>query len=90
MPRLTRLQGLIAHGRGDESLALLRLQEAAAGWQRMLLRSTTGEQFVATLADFGRPPVVGLIEPERELERVLADLRAVTSATQQGADNALF
>jgi hypothetical protein len=32
---------------------------------------------MAVLADFGRPPVVGLIEPRRELERVEAELSAL-------------
>jgi hypothetical protein len=32
---------------------------------------------MAVLADFGRPPVVGLIEPRRELERVEAELAAL-------------
>jgi hypothetical protein len=32
---------------------------------------------MAVLADFGRPPVLGLIEPRRELERVEAELAAL-------------
>ena len=80
VPRLTWLQGLIARGRGDEPLALRRLQEAADGWQRVIGRTSAGEQYVAALADFGRPPVVGMVEPARELERVLADLHALDAA----------
>ena len=74
VPRLTWLQGLIAAGRGDQDLARRRLTEAATGWRRLSGTSTAGEGFVATLADFGRPPVLGLVEPARELDRVLADL----------------
>jgi hypothetical protein len=39
---------------------------------------------MAVLADFGRPPVLGLIEPRRELDRVeaeLADLRQTQPTT---------
>jgi hypothetical protein len=32
---------------------------------------------MAVLADFGRPPVAGLIEPGRELERVEGELAAI-------------
>jgi len=81
VPRLTWLQGLIARGRGDGSLARSRLQDAAAGWRRVLSRAATGDQFVATLADFGRPPVVGMVEPARELDRVLADLQTLEPAS---------
>jgi hypothetical protein len=30
---------------------------------------------MAALVDLGRPPVVGLVEPDRELARVLEELR---------------
>jgi DNA-binding SARP family transcriptional activator/tetratricopeptide (TPR) repeat protein len=76
VPRLTWLQGLIARGRGDEPHAIKLLEEAAAGWRRVIGRAGQGDQFVASLADFGRPPVVGLVEPTRELQRVLDDLHA--------------
>jgi hypothetical protein len=80
VPRLTRLQGLIAAARGDGALASRRLTEAADGWRRLLGRQTPGENFVASLVDFGRPPVLGLVEPDRELDRVLADLASLTTA----------
>ena len=77
VPRLTRLQGLIAAAKGDHDLAERRLEEAAEGWRRRLDRSADGDRYAATLADLGRPPVAGLVEPDRELERVLEDLRAL-------------
>jgi hypothetical protein len=77
VPRLTWLQGAIALGRGDGATARARLEDAAEGWRRVALRARLGDQFVASLADFGRPPVVGLVEPVRELDRVLADLRTL-------------
>lgn len=77
VPRLTRLQGLIAAARGDHGLAARRLEEAANGWRRRLDRSADGDRYAATLTDLGRPPVAGLVEPDRELERVLEDLRAL-------------
>lgn len=77
VPRLARLQGLIAAGRGDQELAVRRLTEAADGWRRLLSRADAGDDYVAIMTDFGRPPVAGLVEPARELDRVLADLRAL-------------
>jgi DNA-binding SARP family transcriptional activator len=81
VPRLVRVQGLIAAARGDDALAARRLEEAAAGWRRRLGRDTDGERYTAVLADLGRPPVAGLVEPDRELERVLDDLRALAPAS---------
>jgi DNA-binding SARP family transcriptional activator/tetratricopeptide (TPR) repeat protein len=75
VPRLTRVQGLIAAARGDHGLAERRLEEAADGWRRRVTPSA-GERLTAALADFGRP-VIGLVDPALELERVSADLRAL-------------
>jgi hypothetical protein len=75
--RLARVQGLIARARGDHALAAKRLEEAARTWQRRAGAERPGERYMAVLADFGRPPVVGLIEPRRELERVQAELAAL-------------
>ena len=81
VPRLTRLQGLIAAGRGDPALAQRRLREAADGWRRLLGTVGQGDRYTAVLADLGRPPVAGLVEPARELDRVLADLATIHLAT---------
>ena len=35
---------------------------------------------MAALVDLGRPPVVGLVEPERELARVIAELAELEEA----------
>ena len=77
VPRLTRLQGLIAARRGDAVLAARRLNEAAAGWRRLLGQARAGPSYTAVLADFGQPPGAGLVEPARELQQVLADLSLV-------------
>jgi DNA-binding SARP family transcriptional activator len=74
VPRMARIQGLVAATRGDAPLAARRLDEAAAGWRRMLDRSLDGERYTSSFADLARPPVLGLVEPERELERVLSEL----------------
>ena len=44
-----------------------------ASWQRHL-RPDAGVEFVANFVDLGRPPIVGLVEPERELSRLTAEL----------------
>jgi DNA-binding SARP family transcriptional activator len=75
--RLARVQGLIAHARGDHALATRRLEEAARTWRRRAEAERPGDSYMAVLADFGRPPVAGLIEPCRELDRVEAELAAL-------------
>jgi tetratricopeptide (TPR) repeat protein len=69
VPRVARVQGLIAMARGDRDEAERRFEEAIAGWERLLARSIRAESITSVLADLGRP-VVGLVEPERELERL--------------------
>ena len=86
VPRLTWLQGLVARGRGDRDLAARRLAESADGWRALVEHGSMAEDFVAVIADFGRPPILGLVEPERELERVLADLAALDVAERGAAD----
>ncbi|MEA2254086.1 MAG: hypothetical protein QOG35_131, partial [Solirubrobacteraceae bacterium] len=82
VPRLTRVQGLIAAAAGDHALARRRLEEAAAGW-RALGAGLDGaiEGWQATLVDFGRVPVAGLVEPDRELDRVRTDLATLDAVT---------
>jgi tetratricopeptide (TPR) repeat protein len=77
VPRISTVQGLIAVTRGDPALAERRFEEAERQWRAMLpvAAERTAEGFLATLVDLGRPPVVGLVEPERELSR-LRELRA--------------
>jgi hypothetical protein len=73
VPRLARVQGLIALARGDRREAVRRLGEAASGWRRMR-PPDTGRELMATLVDLGRPPVVGLVDPAWELARVEEEL----------------
>lgn len=73
VPRISWIQGLIADASGDPPLARRRFEESAASW-RTLVASTSaaaaGDGYMANLVDLGRPPVVGLVEPVRELARV--------------------
>ena len=75
--RMSRVQGLIAAGRGDTALAGRRLTESRDAWQR-IARTLSGQQagagYVAALIDLGRPPVSSLVEPGRELDAVTAEL----------------
>jgi tetratricopeptide (TPR) repeat protein len=77
VPRMARVQGLIAAARGNTALAARRLDEAAAGWRRMLNRARDGERYTSSFADLARPPVLGLVEPDRELQRVLTELASL-------------
>ncbi len=84
VPRLTRVQGLIALARHDRTEAKRRLQEAIAGWERLVQRTVRAESITAVLADLGRP-VVGLVTPEHELERAQAELARI----EEGDPNAV-
>ena len=42
--------------------------------------SRDGERYTSSFADLARPPVLGLVEPERELERVLSELAGFEKA----------
>ncbi len=86
VPRLARVQGLVARARGDCDDAERRLKESIAGWERVVARSSRAENITTVLADLGRP-LVGLVEPERELARARADLQAVRS--REGATDAV-
>ena len=76
VPRLERVQGLLALAQGDRELAARRLEESVAGWRLLVARGDGTTNINSTLADLGRP-IVGLVEPERELARARADLEAV-------------
>ena len=83
MPRLTRVQALLARARADDELAMRLFDEAAEGW-RGLGGLDRREAYMSNLVDLGRPPVAGLTEPARELERVLSEreeLRACRALT---------
>ncbi|MDX6646028.1 MAG: hypothetical protein QOK40_1755, partial [Miltoncostaeaceae bacterium] len=79
--RLTRVEGLLAAARGDHALAARRLEQAAAMWRRRGADADAGEQWMTNIVDLGRAPVVGLIEPARELRRVMDDIEALHAAT---------
>ena len=76
VPRLARVQGLIARAREHHVEAERRLEESIAGWERLLAANLRAESLAGVLADLGRP-VVGLVEPERELARARADLQMI-------------
>jgi len=81
VPRLTRVQGLIARAQGDRAQARRRLTEAARGWQRHL-RHDAGAEYLANFLDLGRPPIVGLVEPAWELRRLTAELAELAEHTE--------
>ena len=83
VPRMTRVQGLIALARGDHALARRRLRESAAVWERHL-RHNAGAEYMANFVDLGRAPVVGLVEPEWELTRLAAELAGLPEPAEPG------
>jgi DNA-binding SARP family transcriptional activator/tetratricopeptide (TPR) repeat protein len=87
VPRLERLQALIAAAENDLRGALQRLAEAEAGWRR-LLAAAPGDPFAASLIDLGRTPVAGLVEPAVELGRVLAERAALLAGRGELAEAA--
>lgn len=82
------VQGLVARAGNQLEEAQRRLEESIAGWERLLDRAVRAESITTVLADLGRP-VVGLVEPERELARARAELQAVRSSTAKGRPNAI-
>jgi DNA-binding SARP family transcriptional activator/tetratricopeptide (TPR) repeat protein len=88
VPRLARVQGLVALARERPDEARRRLEEAVAGWERLLERSVAAESIRTVLADLGRP-VVGLVEPERELAQARADLSEIQTAAGKVRSNAI-
>jgi tetratricopeptide (TPR) repeat protein len=71
--RLPRAQAAVEMARGEPERALRRLDEAEAVWRRRLASVPEGDVYAAVVADLGRPPVAGLVEPAVELGLTLAD-----------------
>lgn len=76
VPRVAWVQALIAMAVADWAGVTRRLDESAEAWLRVAMRAgeSDGDGFLASLVDLGRPPVIGLVEPQRELDRI-AELR---------------
>jgi hypothetical protein len=70
-------QALSARARGDRPMAEARLRESAGHWRRLAGEGSWARDHLASLVDLGRPPVTGVVDPARELERVAAELREV-------------
>jgi tetratricopeptide (TPR) repeat protein len=79
VPRLSGVQGFIALAQGDRGRAQRCFEESVDGWTRLLSQAVESNTLVTVLADLGRP-VVGLIEPERERRRALANLDRARTA----------
>jgi DNA-binding SARP family transcriptional activator/tetratricopeptide (TPR) repeat protein len=79
VPRIAWIQGLIAAAKGDTPLARARFEESAHGWRTLIpsAAATTADGYNASLVDLGRPPLVGLIEPDTELARVEQQLQSM-------------
>jgi DNA-binding SARP family transcriptional activator/tetratricopeptide (TPR) repeat protein len=77
VPRLARVQGLLGLAREDREEAERRLKESIAGWERLVDRARDADHITAVLADLGRP-LVGMVDPERELSLTRAELQALT------------
>jgi hypothetical protein len=83
VPRVTWVQALIAAADDDWATVRRRLDEAEGAWQRVASRAgeSDGEGFLASLVDLGRPPVIGLIEPQRGLDRIAELRQSIPSET---------
>ena len=88
VPRLARVQALIALAGDDREEAGRRIDESIAGWERLLERTRDAETMTVVLADLGRP-VVGLIEPRHELARAVADRAATVAPPAEGKTSAV-
>jgi hypothetical protein len=81
VPRIARVQALIALARGQHDRARRHLREAAAVWERRDA-DVAGEELMTNFVDLGRPPVVGLVEPQHELARIHAELTEIDTLTE--------
>ncbi|HWV86584.1 MAG TPA: AAA family ATPase [Capillimicrobium sp.] len=86
VPRLRRLQGLVAAARGDAETAAAHLGRAEAGWRALAGAAASGDRLAAAFVDLGRPPVAGLLEPGVELERVLSERAELLSRAGRADD----
>ncbi len=77
--RMTKVEGLVAVGRGDTDLARRRLCEAVEGWRRLTPTDPGGR--ISSVMDLGRP-IIGLIVPAEELAATEADLAALGTVTE--------
>ena len=87
VPRVSGVQALIALAQGRVEQARHYLDESAAAWTKLLPRRDTyaSEGYLAGLLDLGKPPVVGLVEPAKELAKITAELeRLNTNSTRRG------
>jgi tetratricopeptide (TPR) repeat protein len=75
--RMTFVQALVALARDDAELAHKRLCEAERHWRRLAGEDVFAREHLASLVDLGRPPVTGIVDPSRELERVADELRGL-------------
>jgi hypothetical protein len=75
-------QALVAGGKGDAELAERRLREAQAHWRRIAGEHDASREHLASLVDLGRPPLTGIVEPQRELERIAEELLDVDTAVR--------
>jgi DNA-binding SARP family transcriptional activator/tetratricopeptide (TPR) repeat protein len=85
VPRMARVQGLVALARGDHDQARRRLAEALARWRR-LRQPRLGQEYTTNLVDLGRAPVVGLVEPDRELARLTTELAEIDAGNDTEID----
>lgn len=81
VPRMARLQGLIAAHRGDRDLAVRRLRESVEGWRRVA-GDRDGERYAALLMDVGRLPLGGMVMPAEELARAEHDLEVLDAVVR--------
>jgi DNA-binding SARP family transcriptional activator len=83
VPRVAWVQALAARARGDLAETRRRLDEAAAAWRRLvdIAEESAGVGYLASMVDLGRPPVIGLVEPTRELARIDALAATLTRET---------
>ncbi|MDP2709900.1 MAG: AAA family ATPase [Solirubrobacteraceae bacterium] len=79
VPRVARVQALLAHADGERDRTAALYDEAADGW-RQLGALDQREAYLSNLVDLGRPPLAGLTEPARELARVQSEQRELLDA----------
>ena len=79
--RMCLAQGLSAAATGDVPRARSLLEDAARHWRRLGDPQGRARDHLASLVDLGRAPASGVLDPERELQRVQTALRSLQTIT---------
>ena len=82
--RMAFAQALSARARGDARAGRGPPATRPRGhWRRLATPSGWAREHLASLVDLGRPPMAGVVDPDRELDRIDAELESDPSIAEE-------